>query len=117
MPHLSWLLALFLLMPQQVSDVVGDAPPFSEWLEGVRTEARTRGVSEGLIADALTNLEPLPHVVANDRSQAELTLTLQRYLQTRLTPPVVRRGRELRRQHALLLGAIERAYGVPAPII
>ena len=116
MPHLSWLLLLFMLVPQQVGDVV-DAPPFGEWLDALKTEARSRGVSEALIAEALSGIEPLPHVVANDRSQAEVTLSLRRYLQTRVTPQVVRRGRELRRLHAPLLTRIERAYGVPAQVV
>ena len=51
-------------------------------------------------------------MVASDRTQAELTVTFDRYLSSRLTPPVVTRGRELAAQHRLVLTGIENKYDV-----
>jgi membrane-bound lytic murein transglycosylase B len=88
------------------------AQPFDAWLEDFMAEARTKGFSDDLLARTVEGLEPLPRVVAADRTQAELTATFGRYLSTRVTPPVVRRGRELGRQHRGILASIEREYDV-----
>ena len=91
----------------------GDQVPFEQWLAGVIEEARTRGYDDTLIDATIRHIEPLPPVVASDRNQAELTLTLDRYLASRLTPLMVRRGRDMARTHRALLERLERAYGVP----
>ncbi len=85
---------------------------FSEWREAFLAEARERGFSDALLADALGDDEPLEHVIASDRTQAELTPGLNRYLRTRVTRPVIARGRELARRHRPLLRRITAAYGV-----
>ena len=122
-------LALVLLMAQPVParqdgtanpvtpPVPLTAQPFDTWLTGVVTEARERGFSEVLIASTLTSLEPLQRVVENDRNQAETVLPFDRYYATRVTAQMVRRGRELARQHRTLLTRIEREYRVPRRVI
>jgi len=50
---------------------------FSTWLHGVRAEARDRGMKEGTITSALSDVKPLPRVVELDRRQPEFTLTLE----------------------------------------
>jgi membrane-bound lytic murein transglycosylase B len=90
-----------------------DAPkPFHDWLQELIAEARDRGYSDTLIAQTLTGLEPLPRVIKNDRSQAELVVGFERYYRTRVTTSFIRRGRELTRQHRQLLDRIEDEYDV-----
>ena len=95
----------------------GPAPvppqPFDQWLQELMAEARARGYSESLVEQALAGVEPLPRVIQNDRSQAELVVGFDRYYRSRVTPRVVRRGRALARQHGALLTRIEDAYHVP----
>jgi membrane-bound lytic murein transglycosylase B len=91
--------------------------PFPEWRERLIADARERGIGEAVIADTLLGLEPLEHVVASDRTQAELTPGLNRYLRSRVTQAVVRRGRALAREHRDLLARVTRTYGVPASIV
>ena len=86
--------------------------PFDVWLADLIHEANGRGYEEALIRDTLVGLEPLPRVIQADRSQAELTPGLDRYLSTRLTRPVINRGRDLAREHRTLLTGIEKEYGV-----
>ncbi len=105
-----FLIAALLLVGKQDTP---PAPEFAAWLDDAIAEARTRGFDEDLISRTLVGLEPLPRVVASDRSQAELILTLDRYLSSRVTEPMVRRGREMGRMHASLLDRLERSYGVP----
>ncbi len=108
---LALVLAATLLPPPQ--DPAADpARPFDEWLQELKAEARERGYSESLVELALSKVEPLPRVIQNDRSQAELIVGFDRYYRSRVTPQIVRRGRELVRQHRALLRRIETAYDV-----
>src|SRR5690349_14727098 len=104
------LLAVSLL--QAPPDPPVDPPPFDQWLQALMTEARERGYSDDLIQQALANVEPLPRVIQNDRTQAELVVGFDRYYGARATPAMVRRGRELAREYRTLLGRIESEYDV-----
>ena len=97
-----------------VDAVAAEAPPFDDWMRAFLDEARQRGFSDELLYAALRDVTPLERVIKNDRTQAESTASFERYLASRVTPALVRRGRELARQHAPLLGRIARDYGVPS---
>jgi membrane-bound lytic murein transglycosylase B len=92
-------------------------PSFTEWLAVVRTEAVARGISESTLDRALDGLEPVPVVLERDRSQAELVLTLDQYLQRRLTRPTIRTARRVTQQHAALLKRVAAKYNVPTGIV
>jgi membrane-bound lytic murein transglycosylase B len=110
------LLATALLAPAQ--DVVNEpARPFDEWLGDLIADARSRGIDEGLLNDTLASLQPLPRVVERDRSQAELTISLDRYFRTRITPRIIRLGRQHAISEGALLRRIRSTYGVPPSIV
>ncbi len=85
---------------------------FNVWLAEFIHEANERGYDEALIRDTLVGVEPLPRVIQADRSQAELTPGLDRYLSTRITRTVISRGRAQAKEHRTLLSRIEDEYGV-----
>jgi membrane-bound lytic murein transglycosylase B len=85
---------------------------FDVWLAEFIHEANERGYDEALIRDTLVGVEPLPRVIQADRSQAELTPGLDRYLSTRITRTVISRGRGQAKEHRTLLSRIEDEYGV-----
>jgi membrane-bound lytic murein transglycosylase B len=87
-------------------------PPFGEWLAALKAEAIARGISVKTVDAVLTDVEPLAVVVARDRTQAELTLTFDRYLKRRLTKTFVETGRKMVRQNAALLRQVAAKYGV-----
>jgi membrane-bound lytic murein transglycosylase B len=93
------------------------ALPFEEWLAAVRVEALANGISTATIEAALGSLERLPVVVERDRTQAELTLTLDQYLARRLPARVVRSAREMATKHRPDLQRAAASYGVPRPFI
>jgi membrane-bound lytic murein transglycosylase B len=96
--------------PQEpITDV---PPPFDDWLHQLIAEAKDRGYSADLIQETLAGLQPLPRVIQNDRSQAELVVGFERYYRTRVTRSFVRRGRELHREHRSLLDRVEDEYDV-----
>lgn len=112
---LALLLAGVLLAPAQ--EVVEEPRPFDAWLGDLIADARSRGFEESLLNETLAGLEPLPRVVERDRSQAELTITLNRYFQTRITPRVIRLGRQHATAEEALLRRIQTTYGVPSSIV
>jgi membrane-bound lytic murein transglycosylase B len=113
------LLSTVLLLPQQTAPSVPEAqsPPFEQWLQALIDEARTRGFSDDLINSTLVGLTPIARVVERDSSQAEFTITLDRYFRTRITPRVVRMGREHAMEQRALLRRIQTTYGVSPSIL
>jgi membrane-bound lytic murein transglycosylase B len=109
---LGLLLSSALLAAPQ-NEPLAEPPPFDRWLEELIAEARGRDFSESLIQEALVGLEPLPRVIQNDRSQAELVVGFDRYYRLRVTPQIVNRGRALAREYRTLFDRIEAQYGVP----
>jgi membrane-bound lytic murein transglycosylase B len=85
---------------------------FATWLEGLRQEARTKGISDATLHAALDGLQPIPRVIELDRKQPEFTQTFWRYLDARVTEERIERGRMLLELHAELLADIEKRYGV-----
>jgi membrane-bound lytic murein transglycosylase B len=94
-------------------EAIEEAPAtFEQWLDELLAEARARGFSEELLGQTLAGVRPLRRVVESDRSQAELITTFEQYYRRRATPEMIRRGRQLLRDHGPLLARIENAYGV-----
>lgn len=106
-----------MMLTSQQDAVPPTPPPFEEWLQALIDEAHARGFSDQLIESTLVGLEPIPRVVERDSSQAEFTITLDRYFATRVTPRVIRQGRDMATQERALLRQIQSAYGVPPGII
>jgi membrane-bound lytic murein transglycosylase B len=93
------------------------SPPFDQWLQGLIAEARTRGFSDELIDGTLSGLTPISRVAERDSSQAEFTITLDRYFRTRVTPRIIRQGRQHAADDRALLRRIRTSYGVPPGIV
>ena len=87
-------------------------PSFAEWLAAFRTEAAAKGISEPTLDAALSNLTPDPVVLDKDRTQPELTQTLDAYIAARLTAKTMTAAAAMMKVQAPLLDRIERAYGV-----
>ena len=113
------LLSTVLLIPQQIPPSAPEAPsaPFEQWLQALIGEARERGYTEELINSTLVGVTPIARVVERDSAQAEFTITLDRYFRTRITPRVVRVGREQATRQRALLGRIQTSYGVSPSIL
>src|SRR5688572_3382779 len=101
-----------------VPTVAVDAPKsFDEWLVDLRTEALSKGFSDGLIEETLAGLTPLERVIQSDRSQAELNPGFSRYSNARITKSMVSRGRDMMAEHKALLHRTEREFGIPARVL
>jgi len=113
------LLSTVLLFPQQTPPSAPEAPspPFEQWLQALIDEARARGFSDDLINSTLVGLKPIPRVVERDTSQAEFRITLDRYFSTRITPRVIRMGRQQATEQSALLQRVQATYGVSPSIL
>ncbi|HEY1505157.1 MAG TPA: lytic murein transglycosylase [Stellaceae bacterium] len=90
---------------------------FSTWLQGMRQDALTQGISGAIFDRAFTGVQPIPRVIELDHKQPELTLTFQEYID-RVVPQA---RRDAARQHYLdhqaLLDQVATRYQVPARYI
>jgi membrane-bound lytic murein transglycosylase B len=101
-----------------VPTVAVDVPKsFDEWLADLKTEALSKGFSDGLIQETLAGLTPLERVIQSDRSQAELNPGFSRYSSARITKSMVSRGKDIMAEHNALLHRTEREFGIPARVL
>lgn len=85
---------------------------FEEYLEKLRMEARTQGISEQVISAAFANVEYKPRAVQADKNQPEKKLTLDEYIPRAVPDWKVKQAKELYHQHYADLKRIGDAYGV-----
>lgn len=85
---------------------------FAAWREGLRSEAIGQGIDPALFDAALDGVAPIARIVELDQRQPEFTQTFWRYLDSRVNAARISRGAQLLRQHADLLEAVQRHYGV-----
>lgn len=83
----------------------------------MRVDALARGISPDTVHRALLNLEPNPTVIERDRTQAEVVLTVEQYVQRRLTRPLVRTAQQMAAKHQSLLTQVGTKYGVSPRVI
>lgn len=110
-------LLLSLAAAQPPAPAPEPRPSFDDWLEGIRTEARARGIRDEIVHQALGEVAHLPVVVERDQNQAEFVLTADQYLKRRLTPALVKNARTLAARHRVLLRDISAQYGVAPEVL
>lgn len=98
------------------------APPparleFPAFLAQLKEQALAKGVSAATVESALTGLEPLEVVVERDRTQAETVLTIDQYIERRLTRRFVRTAREQATAQRRLLTQVSKKYGTPSSLL
>ena len=86
--------------------------PFSQWLDGVRQEAKAAGMTSAFLDAALAGAKPIKRVVELDRRQPEFTLTFWNYLNKSVNAARIARGREMLAKHRALLQQTARRFGV-----
>jgi len=90
----------------------GAAEPFDVWLDGVRAEARDRGVSDRILDAALADVTPIPRVIELDRKQPEFSLKFDEYIGRVISDARIQAGRTRIDRHAELLHRVADKYGV-----
>ncbi len=86
---------------------------FAAWLEQLRADARSAGISSETLDLALAGIkEPQQQVLERDKTQPEMTQSLEDYVATRVSRERIAEGRRVLRRYQTWLGRIERQYGV-----
>jgi membrane-bound lytic murein transglycosylase B len=90
---------------------------FGTWLQSMRQDALSQGISGATFDRAFAGVQPIPRVIELDHKQPETTLTFQEYID-RVVPQT---RRDAARQHYLenqaLLEEVAKRYQVPARYI
>ena len=89
-----------------------ERPPFGEWLQGLRAEARAAGMSEAFLDGALAGVRPIARVIELDRRQPEFTLTFWKYLDRNVNDARIGKGKAMLAKHRELLDKTAERYGV-----
>jgi membrane-bound lytic murein transglycosylase B len=90
---------------------------FADWLQELRREAASQGVSQQTLDAALAGLAPDQKVLDLERSEPEFTLTFAQYEAKTVTRQRIDQGRKLLEEYRPLLDQIGRAYGVQPQFI
>lgn len=90
---------------------------FSVWLQKVKYEAKSLGISDDTTADFTSHTIFLPNVIKQDRAQPEFITPFLDYFSKRVDDKKVAYGRTLMLKHHELLTQIESKYGVPKQVL
>ena len=88
------------------------AEEFNTWLDTLKIEARSKGISQSTIESSLSGIKPIPRVIELDRKQPEFTLTFEEYLGRVVSDRRIRIGKAKLVEHEKLLTEISIKYGV-----
>ena len=95
-----------------VQAAVAQDTEFSRCLSELKHTAKQQQLPAQIIDEVLAKLQPQPRVIELDRAQPEFTQTFAAYVNHRVTPRRVTRGRDLLEQHHQLLSRLYDTYGV-----
>ncbi|MBM3519123.1 MAG: lytic murein transglycosylase, partial [Alphaproteobacteria bacterium] len=90
---------------------------FEAWLSDLAAEAQRAGIRRLTIEHALRDVEPLPRVIALDRTQPEFRLSFHEYIERVVPAARVAEARRRHAKHRSLLEALGSKYGVPPAVI
>lgn len=113
------VLGMTLLMPGVATKSYAATEPFNlGWLELLREEALTKGVSQQTVDRLLPNtLQPLETAEKQALNQPEKRATLAEYLSNTVTPLRISKGRMMMQDNEETLRKIEKKYHVPPQVI
>ena len=105
------------LLSSLLSSNVFAREDLSVWLEELKQEATSEGVTEKTAIATINHVEILPNVIELDHTQPEFISPFLDYYQKRVDAFKISHGRKLLAQHAQLLDKIEAQYGVPKALL
>ncbi len=91
--------------------------PFDQWLNGVRSEARSKGISDNTLNEALQGVKPVARIIELDRQQIEGRMTFAEYYRKVINQHRINTGREMYRRHRNELERAAQRFDVPANYI
>jgi membrane-bound lytic murein transglycosylase B len=92
------------------------AERFQDFMETIKQQAQTRGVSTQTLS-ILDTITPNPRILELDNSQAEFSLNFWQYVNSRVSPNRILLGKIEMHQHSQLFQEVYHKYGVPKHIL
>ncbi|QCO57039.1 lytic murein transglycosylase (plasmid) [Pseudorhodobacter turbinis] len=89
---------------------------YERWKSEIAAEAAAQGVGQRGIA-ALMATSYSRETISADRNQKSFKYTIDKFMQVRGAPTIVKQGRRQKAKNAKLYAALERQYGVPAGVL
>lgn len=90
---------------------------FDKWVKNFKKDAISKGISKGIVEQAMVGVAPIPRIIELDRKQPEGTMTFAQYKKRVISDARVAQGRRLYKQHRDLLDKTAKKYGVPPQYI
>ncbi|WP_435926779.1 lytic murein transglycosylase [Dryocola sp. BD613] len=90
-----------------------DPAEFPAYVEALKQQARSQGISEATITAAFANVHFVDRVIKSDRNQPEKKITLDDYLARVVTPAKIEQARKLRQAYQAQLAPVSAQTGVP----
>lgn len=118
MRRIGWAMGVVVMLAAAGAKAADDQPvtfdmaKWAVWLDGVRTEARGRGIAQPVLDVALGGIEPIPRVIELDRRQPEFTLTFAQYIERVVPAARVEKGRRAYADNRTLLDEVGAKIGV-----
>lgn len=90
---------------------------FNAWMRDFKAEALRDGIPKRAIDQALRGVRFDPSIIRNDRRQNIFALSYLQFVKKLVSANRLRRGPQKIRQYKRIFNAVEKKYGVPAPVI
>ena len=90
---------------------------FQTWLDGFKTEAASKGISQATIASSLNGVTPDQSVISRDHSQKVFDQSFEQFSGRMVSRDRLRKGENMLKRYASILDRIEERYGVPGPVL
>ncbi len=108
---LRWMIAVPLVLGASTVQAETD-DAFLKWLDALRVEARTKGISDTTLYRSLVDVKPIPRIIELDRKQPESTITFAQYQKRIVSQTRIKNGRARLAQHRDLLEKVGAEFGV-----
>jgi lytic murein transglycosylase len=118
--HLCVAAAIFAATAGAVSVRAQSCNPtqsFERWLEDVKREAASAGISRATIANVLANVAFDPAIIRKDRGQGVFAQTFLTFSGRMVSSDRLRNGAQRLERYRDAFSRIEKEYGVPGPVI
>lgn len=104
-------------MSTPVADAADRTPAFVAWIEGVKAEARSKGISQRTLDAAFANVDLNERVIELNENQPEFSRAIWDYMDSAVSSDRVSKGRQMMRKYSKSMGRAERKHSVPSSII
>lgn len=104
-------------MSSPVPDAADRTAAFSTWVDGVKAEARTKGISQSTLDAAFERVDLNERVIELNENQPEFSRAIWDYMDSAVSSDRVSKGRQMMRKYRKSMGRAERKHGVPSSII